>query len=212
MNKFRLLSTATCALLLVAVHANAAISFSGTALQSSNPNAGVVNSASVGVLINLDSGTDWSAIRDITPGTAFTIGSQFTINTTSFTVFARNTATSLGSISGAVSNFTFTGGMSAGDQFAMLIFPNATQADSVAAGTSLTLFRMDSPLAWTLPANDTSGSVFQFGGSTPSYTQVPNTASALESFTVVPEPSTYALLVLGGLALAGHVIRRRRRA
>lgn len=211
MNTYKLLAASTCAFLL-AGHANAAISFSGTALQSGNPNAGVVNSTSVGVLINLDSGTDWSAIRDVTPGTAFTTGSQFTINTTSFTVFGRNTATSLGSISGAASNFSFIGGMSANDQFAMLIFPNAAQANSVSGGTSLTLFRMNSPLAWTLPANDTSGSTFQFGGATPSYTQVPNTATALESFTVVPEPSTYALLTLSGLAMGGYMIRRRRRA
>jgi hypothetical protein len=211
MNKSKLITAGMFACLLAA-HANAAISFSGTALQSGNPNASVVNSTSVGVLINLDSGTDWSAIRDITPGTAFTIGSQFTINTTSFTVFGRNTATGLGSISGAVSNFSFTGGMSASDQFAMLIFPNAAQANSVSGGTSLTLFRMDSPLAWTLPANDTSGSTFQFGGATPSYTQVPNTATALQSFTVVPEPSTYALLAMSGLAMGGYIVRRRRRA
>lgn len=211
MKNYKLLSAAACAFLLAA-HANAAISFSGTALASGNPNAGVVNSTSVGVLINLDSGTSWSDIVNIAPGTVFTVGSQFTINTTSFTVFGRNTATSLGSISGAVSNFTFTGGMSAGDQFAMLIFPNATQANSVSAGTALKLFRMDSPLAWTLPANDTSGSTFQFGGATPAYTQVPNTSTALQSFTVVPEPSTYALLALSGVALGGYAVRRRRRA
>lgn len=32
------------------------------------------------------------------------------------------------------------------------------------------------------------------------------------SFTVVPEPSTYALLALSGVALGGYVVRRRRRA
>jgi hypothetical protein len=209
MNTPKLVASCSIAFLLT-THANAAISFSLTALQSGNPNAGVVNSTSVGVLINLDSGTDWSAIANVAPGTAFTVGSQFTINTTSFTVFGRNTATGLGSISGAVSNFVFTGGMSAGDQFAMLIFPNATQADSVSAGTALTLFRMDTPLAWTLPANDTSGSTFAFGGGTPSYTQVPNTASAIQSFSVVPEPSTYALMALGGFVL--FFIARRRKA
>jgi hypothetical protein len=192
--------------LLAAVQSShSAISFSGTAMQSANTN--VIASTSVGVLISLDSGSDWSNIAQVTPGTAFTTGSEFTINTTTFTVFGRNTATALRSVPGNAANFSFTGAMSGNDQFAILLFPNAAQANSVSAGTSLTLWRSSN---WALPAVDNSGSTFNFAASGGAFTTVLNSAAATESFTVVPEPSTYALLGLAGLALAGYAVRRRR--
>jgi hypothetical protein len=193
------------AALAVANTLQAAISFSGTAMQSSFP--GVTASTSVGVLLTLDSGTDWSSIAQVAPGTAFTTGSQLTINSTTFTVFGRNTATALRSVPGNASNFSFTGGMSGNDQFAILLFPNAAQADSVSAGTSLSLWRGSN---WLLPATDDSGSTFNYGAAPAAFSTVPNTATATQSFSVVPEPSTYALLSLAGAALGGYVLRRRR--
>jgi hypothetical protein len=212
-------------LLAAAANLHAAISFSGTAMQSSFPTNYIANTNYVGVLINLDSGTDWSALNDVAPGTAFTNGSQLTINTTTFTVFGRNNATGLRSMPGNASNFSFTGGMSGGDNFALLIFPSAAQANSVSQGTSLSLWRLGN---WVLPATDDTGSTFNFA-TNGTYTTVLNSTVPSPSnfpqngvpsgsltggttFSVVPEPSTYALLALSSLALGGYAMRRRRRA
>jgi hypothetical protein len=62
-------------------------------------------------------------------------------------------------------------------------------------------------LTWALTASTTAYAV---GGVIGTYNF--NNGAPQVTLEVVPEPSTYALLALGGLALAGHVIRRRRRA
>jgi len=70
-------------------------------------------------------------------------------------------------------------------------------------------FTLTTPeLTWELTGSTIAMPLAAFGNSTGTY----SFNSGSPEITLVPEPSTYALLALGGLALAGHVIRRRRRA
>jgi hypothetical protein len=57
-------------------------------------------------------------------------------------------------------------------------------------------------------ASTTAMALGQFGGATGTY----NFNGGSPEITLVPEPSTYALLGLAGLALGGYAARRRRRA
>lgn len=56
--------------------------------------------------------------------------------------------------------------------------------------------------------NDVFAVAFTWNGTMSS----PNTVTIESVYAVVPEPSTYALLAMSGLAFGGYVIRRRRRS
>jgi hypothetical protein len=63
-------------------------------------------------------------------------------------------------------------------------------------------------LTWTLGSSTVAMSLAQFGGSTGTY----SFNDGAPQVTLVPEPSTYALLGLASLALGGYAMRRRNRA
>jgi hypothetical protein len=74
----------------------------------------------------------------------------------------------------------------------------STVSVGVNAGAAPIGFQWNNIVGWTLDSGGSGNLV--------------NATFTELTVTAVPEPSTYALLALGGLALAGHVIRRRRRA
>ena len=119
--------------------------------------------------------------------------------------------------------YNYSGSFAAGQPLLLVAYSSLTTSSSQPGqGTTGFFFRTDSvidgsDIAWVAPSDGATVNLFAYTfdleGSLAN-NQFTSGAGALggSGFTTVPEPSTYALLTLGGLALAGHVIRRRRRA
>jgi hypothetical protein len=194
--------------------AQASVQFSGAALLKV-PN---ISSGDVSYLIIDENNTGFGNVGSINPSTStFVAGSVYettalTVGSdnlgSNFTIVGTKTATGTTTISvlGSYAGIQLTGGVDAGDKFAIIVFENSTTS-AVASDT----YRIFTDPTWVVPSdgftitfsNTTAGSFAQLGTTaTPAFTKTVVSA--------VPEPSTYA--ALAGVAVLGLAALRRRRA
>lgn len=184
---------------LLAQASQAAVSFGGTALL----NAPGLTAGDVGVLLNDDNGVGFSALAgNIQAGLSLTDSSTYTGSWGTFSVLGSNTAASVfGSTSLAGgATFSLAGGIATGDSFGYVVFSGSTT--TTLAGDPVSIWTAPN---WLIPAD---GATLTWPAN---FSQITSTSSPEVSTAVVPEPSTYALLSLAGLALGGYAVRRRRR-
>jgi len=218
----------TCALFLALTsHASVNISFGlgtmyagETTSSSFFANGGRIN------LLALNTGT-WSALPALLGYS--TLNEVFANQTSSFTPTGvtlvgpiGNDGSGGGGITGGGFLFEYSGGFNAGDQLLAVGYSTLTTSSvSPGLGTKGFFFRTDSiidgsDIAWIAPAAGFAYTLSAYteglGGSVADNTFTSgNGAAGGNGFTTVPEPSTYALLVLSAAAFGGYVIRRRRR-
>jgi hypothetical protein len=180
------------AFIALASFATAGTTISGTALL----NATGLSGGQTGVFV-ID--TDGSGFGSFTldPGTV----NDASFYGSSFSVLGTKTAASVFGSTSLASGLEalYTGGVSNGDAFAIVAWDNITAS----AGDTYSFW---TDASWTLPAD--TGATINFNSSGDAGTFLQLTGAASGTGTVVPEPSSYALL--GGLLALGCVMLRRR--
>ena len=179
-------------LLLSAVAANASIVLSGASLMNST-----INGYTTGVFVTSDSGSFDDAANglfgdgNLQSGLSLTAGSTFGNYTVLGTSSTINVA-GPNSVLFAGISYDLGGNIATGNEIGVLVFENSTV--STVGGDAYSVYTNN----WLTPADGANGGL-QVG---------PFTGAAATSGTVVPEPSSYALL--GGLLALGCVMLRRR--
>lgn len=109
--------------------------------------------------------------------------------------------------------FSFSGTLNAGDQILLRWYPSLTTASAApSGGEAFGQFRTDavennSDIAWIVPADGFTGNLnfltTSGGGSQP------DAAGFATMVVPIPEPSTYALILIGAAGVVGYARRRR---
>jgi len=179
---------------------NAAVTFGGTALL----NTPGLTAGQFGILLNDNNGSGFSSLAgNIQAGLPVNLSSTYSGSWGSFSVLNSGALSTefFGSISlSGAATFDPVGGISTGDSFALVLYSSST-ANTIAADP-VSIWTAPN---WTIPSD---GATLTWPAN---FTQMDGSSSPAVTTSVVPEPSTYALLALGALALGGYASRRRSR-
>jgi len=188
----------------------AAVTFTGTAINSGSSNILNLTTGQLGVYIVKDqAATNWNTLF----GTGkinfgLTVLDDATYDASLFTVMSSKsvTGTTTKVVSAPGSNIALANGISTGDEFAFLLFNTSTTTTT--AGDTFSIYRASD---WLIPADATSFGFSATPSAGASY-QTLNAASYLIGtgtvVAAIPEPSSASLLALG---VAGLVALRARR-
>jgi hypothetical protein len=175
-------------LLLSAVAAHASVTISGTSLLNS-----AISGSSIGVYVASDSGSfTESLMNDLVSGISLTQGTAIG----NYTILGTGNVGAAGPFGALVAGVTFDlgGNVAAGNEIGVLVFDTSTT--STIGGDAYGIYTD----AWFVAADGSNLPLTSTGA--------PFQGAAVGSSTVVPEPSSYALL--GGLLALGCVMLRRR--
>ena len=188
----------------------AAVTFTGTAINSGSSNILNLTTGQLGVYIVKDqAATNWNTLF----GTGkinfgLTVLDDATYDASLFTVMSSKsvTGTTTKVVSAPGSNIALANGISTGDEFAFLLFNTSTTTTT--AGDTFSIYRASD---WLIPADATSFGFSATPSAGASYQTLNATSYLIGTGTVVaaiPEPSSASLLALG---VAGLVALRARR-
>jgi hypothetical protein len=206
----RLLVVTVAALSLVAIQARASVTLDIGAVDLLDQNGNLAPLNTVGLFVVDTTGAGFSLPTSIASGTSIAVGSFFA--GTNLKIMADddiNNATATPGCLGLDFLGRYAGNVSAGEKFGIVWLPEQTLGDTTLEAGHAGIFSDGAgtySTAWVLPPD---GNVREFDMTTVSEEgSVPN-ADGLATITIVPEPSSISLVVLGMLGVVGFARRRR---
>ena len=188
----------------------AAVTFTGTAINSGSSNILNLTTGQLGVYIVKDqAATNWNTLF----GTGkinfgLTVLDDTTYDASLFTVMSSKsvTGTTTKVVSAPGSNIALANGISTGDEFAFLLFNTSTTTTT--AGDTFSIYRASD---WLIPADATSFGFSATPSAGASYQTLNSTSYLIGTGTVavIPEPSSASLLALGVAGLVALRVRRK---
>ena len=188
----------------------AAVTFTGTAINSGGTNLLNLTTGQLGVYIVKDQlSTSWNTLF----GTGklnfdLSVAADATYDASLFTVMSSKSVTGSSTkvVSAPGSNIGLVNGISTGDEFAFLLFNTSTT--TTIAGDTFNIYRAND---WLIPADATSFGFSATPVAGASYQTINATSYLIGTGTVVaiPEPSSASLLALGMAGLVALRVRRK---